>query len=123
MSITLKISGIAILFILMIVSGIWLAKTGKPYDATLFNMHKFLSLIAVVVTGILAYNLYRAGAFPQVVLLLMFIAAVLFLVLIVSGGLMNTNTAAHQLLQVVHRITSGAAIILSVLVFYMLLKG
>jgi hypothetical protein len=123
MSITIKIAGIILLFLLMIVSGIWLAKTGKPYDATPFNIHKFLSLIAVVLAGIVAYNLYRAGAFPQLVLLLMIVAAVLFLVLIVSGGLMNTNTTAHQLLQVVHRIASGAALIVSFIVFYMLLKG
>ena len=123
MSITLKISGIAILFILMIFSGIWVAKSGKPYDSTWFNIHKIVSLIAVVLAGIQAYSLYKAGAHPQVVFVLMIITALLFLILLVSGGIMNTDIFVHQLLQLVHRISSGAAIILSVLVFYMLLKG
>jgi len=123
MSITLKISGIAILFILMIFSGIWVAKSGKPYDSTWFNIHKIVSLIAVVLAGIQAYSLYKAGAHPQVVFVLMIITALLFLILLVSGGIMNTDISVHQLLQLVHRISSGAAIILSVLVFYMLLKG
>jgi len=123
MSITLKISGIIILFIGMIFSGVWLAKAGKPYDSTWFNIHKIVSLIAVVLAGIQAYSLYKASAHPQVVWVLMIITALLFLILLVSGGLMNTDTSVQQLLQLVHRISSGAAIILSVLVFYLLLKA
>jgi len=123
MSITLKISGIIILFIGMIFSGVWLAKAGKPYDSTWFNIHKIVSLIAVVLAGIQAYSLCKASAHPQVVWVLMIITALLFLILLVSGGLMNTDTSVQQLLQLVHRISSGAAIILSVLVFYLLLKA
>jgi len=123
MNITLKIAGITVLFVLIIVSGIWLAKAGKPYDATQFNIHKILSLVAVVLTGVIAYGLYKAAGNPQLVLVLMIIAALLFLILLVSGGLMNTDTTAHQLLQLVHRISSGLAVILSVLVFYLLLKS
>ena len=123
MNITLKIAGITVLFVLMIVSGIWLAKAGKPYDATQFNIHKILSLVAVVLTGVIAYSLYKAAGNPQLVLVLMIITALLFLILLVSGGLMNTDTTAHQLLQLVHRISSGLAVILSVLVFYLLLKS
>ena len=44
MSITLKITGIGIVFLLIIISGIWLTKTGRPYSPVLFNVHKLISL-------------------------------------------------------------------------------
>lgn len=122
MSLTLKITGLGLLFILMIISGVWLTNTGKPYSPVLFNVHKFLSLAAVVLAGIQAYSLFRQADTGSLEMTLLILAAVLFLVLIITGGLLNEDFRAYNLLRIVHRITPVLAIALTVVVFYLLLK-
>jgi len=124
MSIAVKMAGLALLFLLMIASGIRLTKTGKPYNGAMYNAHKIISLIAVVLAGIGAYNLYRgASGAGLLLLILMMVAGVLFLFLLVSGGLLNTETQACNILRMGHRISSVLAVVLSIVVFFLLLKG
>ena len=122
MSITLRITGIGLLFLLMILSGIWLTKTGKPYNPVLFNVHKILSLAAVVLAGIQAYALFRQVDTGSLEATLLILAAALFLVLIVSGGLLNEDFRIHDLLRIVHRITPVLAIAITGVLFYLFLK-
>ena len=122
MSITLRITGIGLLFLLMILSGIWLTKTGKPYNPVLFNVHKILSLAAVVLAGIQAYALFRQVDTGSLEATLLILAAALFLVLIVSGGLLKEDFRIHDLLRIVHRITPVLAIAITGVLFYLFLK-
>jgi len=122
MSLTLKITGIGLLFLLMIFSGIWLTKTGKPYTPVLFNVHKLLSLAAVVLAGIQAYSLFKNADAGSLELTLLILAGVLFIVLFVSGGLLNEDLKIYHLLRALHRITPLVAVTLTVVVFYLLLK-
>ena len=41
-----------VLFILTLVFGFWLSRSGKPYHTLIFNVHKLIALAAVVVTAI-----------------------------------------------------------------------
>jgi len=122
MSITLRITGIGLLFILMIGSGVWLTKTGKPYNPVMFNVHKILSLAAVVLAGIQAYALFRQVDAGSLEASLLILAGGLFLVLIVSGGLLNQDFRIYDLLRTVHRITPLLAIAITVVLFYLFLK-
>lgn len=122
MSITLRITGIGLLFVLMIFSGIWLTKTGKPYNPVLFNLHKILSLVAVVLAGIQTYALFRQVDTGSLEATLLILAAGLFLILIISGGLLNEDFKIYDLLRTVHRITPLLAVAITVVIFYLALK-
>lgn len=122
MSLTLKITGLGLLFLLMILSGVWLTHTGKPYSPVLFNVHKILSLAAVVLAGIQAYSLFRQASTGSLETTLLILAAVLFLILIITGGLLSEDLKVYDLLRSVHRITPVLAIVLTVVVFYLFLK-
>ena len=122
MSLTLKITGIGLLFVLMIFSGIWLTKTGKPYSPVLFNVHKFLSLAAFVLAGIQAYSLLKHVDAGSLEITLLILAGVLFILLFITGGLLHEDLKIYHLLRTVHRIAPVVAIGLAVVGFYLLLK-
>ena len=122
MSISLKLTGIALLYIIAIILGFWLNKTGKPYSPLIFNIHKLVSLAAVVFTGIVVYNLLKQTESHPLLTLLIIAAVILYLALIVSGGLLNLDKPFYSLLRLVHKIMPAFALGLTIWIFYLMLK-
>lgn len=122
MNVSVKITLISLIFLLIVVSGIWLTRTGKPYNPVLFNVHKFVSLTGVVVTAVLLYGYFNSMEVSPLIVALTIAAGLLFVVLLVSGGLLNLDIKLYKLLRIVHRITPALSIILTALIFLLLLK-
>jgi len=122
MNITIKLTGLGILFLLIIISGIWLTKTGRPYQNILFSVHKFVSLLTVVLGAIMVYNLQKSTEISALATTLMIVAGIIFIILIVTGGLLNLDKPFYETLRITHRILSPITVILTVVVFYLLLK-
>lgn len=122
MNLTVKLTGIGTLFILVIITGIWLTREGKPYNPTLFNTHKLIALAGTLLTGILAYKLQQGIELSQFLGTLLIAAGIMFILLIVSGGLLNLEISFSKILKWIHRIVTGMAIIITTLLFYLLIK-
>ena len=50
-----------IVFVLTLVSGVWLSRSGKPLDTGIFTVHKLIALGAVVATAIQTYHALKGG--------------------------------------------------------------
>jgi len=122
MSLTYKITGLAVLFIAVIITGVFLAKSGKPYNSILFNVHKLISLATVVLGGIWVYNIYRAAGTGTGILALVILTALLFIILFVTGGMLNLEKSYHNVLTIIHKAASPLSLIATVILFYLLLK-
>jgi hypothetical protein len=122
MNITIKLTGLGLLFLLIIISGIWLTKTGRPYQNIVFNVHKLISLLTVVLGAIMVYNLQKGLEISGLATNLMILAGIMFIILIITGGLLNLDKPFYDTLRIVHRILSPLSIILTIIVFYILLK-
>jgi ribose/xylose/arabinose/galactoside ABC-type transport system permease subunit len=48
-----------IIFLLTLVFGIWLSNSSKPYNGILFNIHKLIALVAVIVTTMQIYMILK----------------------------------------------------------------
>lgn len=122
MNITIKLTGLGLLFLLIIISGIWLTKTGRPYQNIVFNVHKLISLLTVVLGAIMVYNLQKGLEISGLATSLMILAGIMFIILIITGGLLNLDKPFYDTLRIVHRVLSPLSIILTIIVFYILLK-
>lgn len=122
MNITIKLTGLGLLFLLIIISGIWLTKTGRPYQNIVFNVHKLISLLTVVLGAIMVYNLQKGLEISGLATSLMILAGIMFIILTITGGLLNLDKPFYDTLRIVHRILSPLSIILTIIVFYILLK-
>ena len=114
----LKLSGMVGLTAVIIVLGIILHKGGEPYNAIIFNFHKFLS-IGLAITG---YFLFKGigGHFwiDRRVLFLFVICIFFILTLFVSGGLLSAGKGSKTMLINMHKIATTGTVICLFVLFY-----
>jgi len=122
MNLSLKLAALGFLFLLIIISGIWLAKTGRPYQPAMFNVHKLVSLATIALTGIVLYGILKTTQGSSVVFVLLMIAVLFLLALIVTGGMLNLEKPYYNALRTIHRIVSPLSILILTGIFWILLK-
>jgi hypothetical protein len=76
-------------FLILILSGFWLSRTGKPYGTLIFAVHKLIAVAAVVLLGITVYRAHRAGVLSTIELFAAIVAGLFFLGTIVTGSLLS----------------------------------
>lgn len=98
------ISGVLIL--LLIISGIWLRKSGEPYKTGIFTIHK-LAIVAVAVFMVLIYiQHFKLLYFEGFGLFLFILSDLVFVIAFTTGALLSFEKIASYRLKIVHRFLS-----------------
>jgi hypothetical protein len=122
MSITyLRIASAIIFFVFIFSFGFWLRKAGKPYNGILLNVHKLISIAAVILFGVTVFQISKASGLTSNELTATVVTGILLLSTIISGGLTSINTMPVALLRM-HQVTLILATISSAITFYILLR-
>jgi hypothetical protein len=114
---------IALFFLCIFLSGYWLKGSKKPYNGLKLNLHKFLSLGAVAYLIVLLMAVNRAAGLQANEIFFLLINAVLFLVLIISGGVLSAIKESPPLVLVLHRLLPFLAIASTTALLYFLLTN
>ena len=85
-----------VLFILTLVFGFWLSRSGKPYNGLIFNIHKLIALAAVIVTAIRAFNALKIVEAQPILIVLLIVIGLCAVALFVTGALMSANKATGR---------------------------
>ncbi len=112
----------SILFIIIIISGVWLAKLGKPYKPLAFNIHKFITLAFIVYTIMLLKVLIKTIEMSSLHWLLLILSGICVLLTLVSGGILSSKEEIMKPLILVHKISSAFALLSILSWFYFSLK-
>lgn len=110
-------------FLLMILSGIWLSRKGKPYNLILFNIHKMISLGAILMTTLALLFYSRDYALSSINITLIICTAILFIILLLTGGLLNIKKEMPRFVLITHRITPLIVSVLAFLSIYILIQN
>ncbi|MCG6187545.1 hypothetical protein [Maribellus maritimus] len=103
------ISGV--LFLLLIISGVWLRKNGEPYRTAIFTIHKF-TIVALTIFVMLIYiNHLKTFSFNRTGFILFITSDVIFLVAFISGALLSFEKIVSYQLKIVHRLVSWITIL------------
>jgi hypothetical protein len=109
-----------ILFLLTLGFGFWLSNTRKPYNGSLFNLHKLIALGAVI-AAVIQFSKMLKGADSLVLLVFLFVAAALCVIaLFASGALMSMGKLDYSITLTIHRIAPVILVIAISPVFYLL---
>jgi hypothetical protein len=112
---------ISVLFVLTLLSGLWVSNTGKPYNTWIFGFHKIFSMAAVIVLGMRVVSLYKTLDIQSMVLIVAIIAAALLLLaLIVSGSLLSLDITLSGLSLKIHQVVPLLAVAASAITLYVL---
>lgn len=111
---------VGLFFIFILLSGIWLSLTGKPYSTLKITLHKLIGLA----TGIaLIRAVYRAnqamGLNPQATGAVA-VTALLFAGLVATGALLSTPKTMPWVVSLLHRFLPYLTVLSTGVMFYLL---
>lgn len=112
-----------LLFICMGATGVWLRKSGHPYKTGILTIHKLVSLGTVVMIGILVYHLHTDAGWTAVETGLVAVTGLLFLFMIVSGGLLSLEKPIRGVLLTLHRVLPVVCALSTAVTVYLLAAG
>ncbi|MEN6409033.1 MAG: hypothetical protein ABFD44_04890 [Anaerolineaceae bacterium] len=93
-----------ILFLLTLIFGFFVSRSGKPYNGILFTIHKLIALGAVVTAVIQLSRMRSAVDAVTLMVVLMVVAAICVAALFASGALMSMNRLDYIRMRTIHRI-------------------
>jgi hypothetical protein len=117
-TVTTRMIAIGVLYVLMILTGIFLTKKGKPYHPLAVNLHKFITLAMLVLAVIQVISMFKANSISGLVWVAVILAAVLFLIEMISGGILSASKVEKPLVAKSHKIVPVLLTLAIVFLFY-----
>ncbi len=121
MSTQFRVVLIGLLFAATFTTGFWMWNTSKPVPGLKLNLHKFLSLAALILSALLVNDLRRQSGLSGQEAGAVVTAGVAFFVTILSGGLVSINRALPRAVKLVHRVGPFLTVIAEAAAFYLLI--
>ena len=118
----LRIAGIALSFLIVFVSGVWLTRSGKPYSGILLTIHKLISLAGVVLLALVFRQGSRAGRLSPTEVAAIAVTGLLLVATIVTGALVSTDKPMPQAVLMAHRIAPFLGAIATAATLYIVLR-
>lgn len=117
---TILVAGI--FFGLILLSGIWLKRSGKPYSVIVLTIHKLISLAAVGFLAKAVVQMNRTAPLGTTGLALSVATGVMFLTTIVTGGLVSIDRPVPATVKTLHRVTPILTALSTALTLILLLR-
>jgi hypothetical protein len=118
-----QVLGIGFLFTLKFLSGIWLTRSSKPYNAVILAAHKIISVLTVVLIAVAVRHWGQDASMGAVEIGALIATGVLFLLTILSGGFLSTDRPAHAAILVVHRAAPFLTVLSTAVTIYLVLQS
>ncbi len=119
-TIQVNMIGTGLFFLLILLSGLWMKKSGKPYSAIKLNIHKFISLGAVAFLIIRINQVFQGTKPESLILFLVVVSGLLVLIALISGGLVSVEQKMPAFVLPLHRVTSFLLLCSTAALFYFL---
>ncbi len=107
----LRIPGLIGAAVVVVFTGLWLTRSGRPYSSTLLNIHKLVALVAVVTIGVLAYRANAASALGALELAVLGLTALFVIASFASGGVVSAMEVPPAWILWTHRIVPYLAVV------------
>jgi hypothetical protein len=117
---TSRIIGTGVLFLLVFLSGVWLNNSGKPIGVVILTIHKLIGLAALIFIGATIYQLNQAAQLTALESGAAAITGLLFVVTIITGGLLSTGQPVTAAILTLHRIGPVLTMLSTVTTLYLL---
>jgi hypothetical protein len=109
-------------FVLMLLSGIWLRRRGKPYNKLIFTIHKIMTLLTILFAARYVILLKNSVEIAQLTLTMMWVALAFFIVSFISGALLSFEKPMPDALIKLHRLSALLVTILGGVTVYLVLS-
>ncbi len=118
----LRVVGVGLFYLFIFLSGIWLSRSGKPYNMIIFNIHKLIALAAVVFLVITMYQINGVAGLSAIELIACAVTGLLFVGTMITGGLLSTGKSMPATILTMHQITPFLTVLSTAATLYLLLS-
>lgn len=109
-------------FVLMLLSGIWLSRKGKPCNKLIFTIHKIITLLTILFVARYVILLKNSIEMAQLTINLFWVSVAFFVISFISGALLSFEKPMPEAVTKIHRISALLVAILGVAMVYLVLK-
>ncbi len=113
------IAGLFLLFIIL--SGIWLSRTGRPLSVLILTLHKLISLGAVFFLVITVYQIHQLTPLNPLQLGSSVLTLLFFIILFATGGMLSTTKTMPVLVLRIHQIMPFLVVLSTSVALYLVL--
>jgi uncharacterized membrane protein len=117
----LRVVGSGLFFLFIFLSGFWLSRSGKPYSAIIFNIHKSIGLAALVFLVVTIYRINQVAALSAIELIAGVITVLLFLSTTISGGLVSIEKPMPAAISMMHKLFPYLTVLSTAVTLYLVL--
>ena len=111
------------LLVLVLLSGLWTSRAGKPYKTFPFTIHKLAGLGAGVLLGIIVYQANKATPLSLLEIAAIVVTVLLFAGIVAVGGLLSAKEQASTIFLRLHQVLPVLALLSTAGTLYLLLRG
>ena len=118
----IRLVGTGLLFLSTFISGFWLSRSGKPFNAIILTIHKLISLAAAVLLGIVIHQIVQVAPLSTIDLVAGVLTVSFFLDAVVSGALLSIGKPMPAAISMMHRISPFLTVFSTAATLYLLLS-
>ena len=107
-------------FLLILLSGFWLNRKGRPYGMALVTLHKLIGLAAGIFLGLTVYRVHQATPLNAVQIAAIAVTVLLFVVNVATGSLLSTNKPMPKGISVINKWFPFLTVVSTVVLIYLL---
>ena len=118
-----KVVGIGSLFVVILLSGLWMSAGGKPYGTLPFTIHKLAGVAAAVYLALIARKTHQVAPLGPVQIAAIAITAVCFAGTVVAGGLLSVDLNLPAVVLTLHQALPVLTVLSAAGTLYLLLRS
>ena len=111
------------LLVVVILSGLWTSRAGKPYKTFPFTIHKLAGLAAGVLLGIIVYQANKVAPLGSLEIAAIVITVLFFAGTVVVGGLLSIKEQAPTIVLRLHQVLPVLSLLSTIGMLYLLLRS
>ena len=118
----LRVVSTGLFFVFIFLSGYWLSRSGKPYSAIIFNIHKLIGLAAGVFLIMTVYQIHRAAPLGPAEIAAIVVTILFFAGTVATGGLLSIDKPMPTAISMIHKLLPYVAVLSTAATLYLLLS-
>ena len=111
------------LLAVLLLSGFWTTRAGKPYSTLPFTIHKLSGLAAGILLAIIVYKAHQTAPLNPVEIAVVAVTVMFFAGTVVAGGLLSVNEQASTIVLKLHQVLPVLSLLSTAVTLYLLLRG
>lgn len=116
-----RVASIALLFVLILLSGFWVSGAGKPYKTLPFTIHKLAGLAIGILLAVLVYRTHQASPLGSIEIAAIVVTVLFFAGTVVPGALLSIDESAPGIVLRLHQIVPVLTLLSTAGTLYLLL--